>query len=159
MSGSELAAGPFVASILQVTPQLIAENEMDKAKENYMMAIGLLEGWYRELLSEDPNVAERARNQRLPPGENVATFAAAPIEGGYRILSAQGDLEHALKFGEMALSLYQTLAPTSLEAAECLDEVGDIAAGLGENEFSNRCFEHAMKIREHLSSTKGAHRA
>jgi len=93
------------------------------------------------------------------PGTNVATFAAAPIEGVYRILSAQGDLEHALRFGEMALSLYQTLAPTTLEAAECLDEVGTIAAGLGENEFSNQCFEQATKIREYISLTRGDPRA
>ena len=159
MPGSKLAAGPLVASILQVTPQLIEQKEMDKAKQNYVTAIQLLEGWYRELLSDDANVAERARNQRLPAGENVATFAPAPIEGLYRILSAQGDLEQALAFGERALSLYRTLAPTSLEAAECLDEVGTIAAGLGENEYSNGCFEQARKIREYISLTRNDPRA
>jgi tetratricopeptide (TPR) repeat protein len=159
MAKSELEGGPLVASILQVTPQLLAQNEMDKAKENYWTAMRLLQDWYQELLSDDPSVSNRAKNKQLPEGADVATFATAPIQGLYRILSAQGELDQAMNTAQIALRLYQKLAPTSAGAADCLDEVGTLATSLGDAEYSKRLFNGAAQIREYIAISANERRA
>jgi hypothetical protein len=123
----------------------------EQALSNFETAVSLNAPFVSELLSDDKTVANRAAARRLPEHTDLLTYTTTPLLHLYRLLRQRGDAPAAFHVAQSAVGLFARLAPYSATAAECLDDVGDIAYQVGDHEYSRLCSEQARLIREFIA--------
>jgi tetratricopeptide (TPR) repeat protein len=128
--------------------QLLEMGAIEQARSNFETAVSLNDPFVSELLSENEAVAKRAAARRLPRGTDLLTYTTSPLLHLSRLLRRLGDAPTAYQVAQRAVVLFGLLAPESAEAAEYLDEAGDIAYQVGDHEYASLCSEQARLIRE-----------
>ena len=144
----KLPEAELVMMAVEFGNRLLEMGAAEEAESNFTTAVSLNESFISELLSDDEAVAKRAAECRLPRGVDLLEYTTSPLLHLYRLMRQRGDAPAAFQVAQSAVALFGQLAPYSAEAAECLDEVGDLAYQVGDHEYASACSEQARLIRE-----------
>jgi hypothetical protein len=151
----DIPQGTLVVMAVEQGARLLEMGAAKEALANFRTAVMMNGDLVAELLSDDVAVAKRAAARRPPPPTDLVTYVTSPLRHLCRQLWRQGDRQSAYQYAQLAILLFAKLGPFSAGAAECLDEISDMARQMGDGKYAVESSDQARRIRQYIALSGG----